>query len=708
VKVFDVADGKELGKFESQAKRMECLAFSPDGTRLATHSKDDDAAMGVEIWDLASGREVFRLKLPDHWEEWPVTFSPDLRQVAAGWGRTVRLWDATGHPEAILCRGGANSLAFAPDDRRLALAGGTVRICDASAGQELRKFGQETTGAVFGPGGEWLAAARGTEVIFWNLSSGQELLTVKGPADPRGEAMPRPGISSLAVSPDGRWLAVGTSRDTPGGPGQIEVCRIPDLRPSPDKPSPASSSADPVLLLKGHKYRVTSLAFSPDGTQLASASDDGAMKLWDVPSLVALAADQQKAGLAPDQIEAALAQRACTLTGHSSVAYSPDGKLLATAGPNATVRLCDPATGREVRVFRGHTRAVNCVAFSPDGKQLVSGSGDWSEPGELKLWDVACGQELLSLVAPDGVQCVAFSHCGRRLAVNAPVGRSFSHPHPADSSKWAWNITLIPAGRPLCQPDLTVASVHILDARPLTDETRLQREAVSLYRHAAQTQLLQDEVADQIRQDRSVTAAVRQQALAWTQHFQGNRNRLNEASRAIVQPADADAAEYRRALRYAVAADRLMPDTIEHLNTLGMAQYRVGQYQEALVALTRARDLILAKDKSERAPHASQPPPPDEDPEARTIPLGTTFLILVENPAFLAMTQHRLGQKEQSRATLHELHKIIRALKKSDWDAYEGRWGAFLREAETLVEGDAEPKESEPKKPKSETRPKDE
>jgi WD40 repeat protein len=106
-----------------------------------------------------------------------------------------------------------------------------------------------------------------------------------------------------------------------------------------------------------------------------------------------------------------------------SVAYAPGGKVLATGSEDGTVKLWDAAAGKERTTLTGHKGKVFAVAFSPDGKLLASGGGDWAHPappgrpGEVKLWDAATGQELVTLSEPGNVVfAVAFSPDGATLA----------------------------------------------------------------------------------------------------------------------------------------------------------------------------------------------------------------------------------------------------------------------------------------------------
>jgi WD40 repeat protein len=152
---------------------------------------------------------------------------------------------------------------------------------------------------------------------------------------------------------------------------------------------------DDEATLSGHSNAVLSVTFSPDGKTLASASDDYTVKLWDTSSRKELA----------------------TLSGHSkavtSVAFSPDGKTLASASADKTVKLWDVASCKELAALSGHSNIVTSVAFSPDGKTLASAGFDNS----VKLWDTASRTELATLSGhSSAIYSVAFSPDGNILA----------------------------------------------------------------------------------------------------------------------------------------------------------------------------------------------------------------------------------------------------------------------------------------------------
>jgi WD40 repeat protein len=188
---------------------------------------------------------------------------------------------------------------------------------------------------------------------------------------------------------------------------------------------------------KGHTNLFMSVAFSPDGTRLVSASSVGAVKVWDVVTghealtlngpwrgamSAAFSPDGKRLACANfDQTvtvcDAITGHETLTLNGHNApvygVAFSPDGSRIASVSSDHTVKVWDAATGHETLTLRGHNGDFTGVAFSPDGSRLASASGDWT----VKVWDAATGQEIRTLKGhTSAVLSVAFSPDGQRLA----------------------------------------------------------------------------------------------------------------------------------------------------------------------------------------------------------------------------------------------------------------------------------------------------
>ena len=182
-------------------------------------------------------------------------------------------------------------------------------------------------------------------------------------------------ISSVAFSSDGTKIASGSSDST---------IRLWDL-----------ASGKELSVLRGHESEVVSVAFSPDGKTLASGSYDKTIRLWNLAS----------------------GKEITVMRGHesrvTSVAFSPDGTKLASAGDDWTIRLWDLARGKELLELKGHESKVISVAFSPDGTKLASGSDDKS----IRIWDIASAKELSVLRGhKSGVTSVAFGSDGTKLA----------------------------------------------------------------------------------------------------------------------------------------------------------------------------------------------------------------------------------------------------------------------------------------------------
>ena len=191
--------------------------------------------------------------------------------------------------------------------------------------------------------------------------------------------------------------------------------------PTPLAPSPGTAASTPasstevgldgtppsVRTLRGHTSFARAVAFSPDGKLLATGAADHTVKLWDVAAgnlLRTLSSDGYTlTNLFPSRSEPYK---------FWSVAFSPDGKLLATGSDDDMVRVWDVVTGSLLRTLSGHTSYVYSVSFSPDGKLLASGTGK-----TIRLWDVATGSLVRTLTGDiNSVRSVAFSPDGKLLA----------------------------------------------------------------------------------------------------------------------------------------------------------------------------------------------------------------------------------------------------------------------------------------------------
>jgi WD40 repeat protein len=388
------------------------VAYSPDGSRLATSSVDRT----VKVWQLepdsteGGPSSPEPITLTGHSDTvYGLSFSPcapppeasaggceGSRLAAAGQDGTVRVWDVDSGQEVLTLAGpdGHTSRVYdvvhSPDGSLLATGStdGTAKLWDAKTGVLLQTLsspqGESVFAVAFSSDGSRLAVVGGQEapglssgmVVIWDLSAGVPQLILDGHRDT---------VSSVAFSHDGSRLVTGSWDET---------ARVWD-----------AVNGQSLLTLGGHSNWVRDVAFSPDDNQIATTSWDRTAKVWD----------------------ARTGQELISLAGHRGwlrgLAFNPDGQQLATAGEDKVARVWNIGPSREVLTIPAHEDAVRSVSFSPDGTQLLSGGDD----GSARMWmltlsfgsDTATAELLLTLSHYGPVRGVAISGDGQRLATGS-------------------------------------------------------------------------------------------------------------------------------------------------------------------------------------------------------------------------------------------------------------------------------------------------
>ena len=460
VKIWDVASGRELtqlkvpnsGAFVAQADAF--IAFSDDGKRIATGGFDTDTI----IWETETAKRVSNLTGRTNMA-YSVAFSADGTQLSSG-GRTR--WDLrTGRGLRVIPASASAEKTYempSPDGRVVAVMkpnSSVLSLAETPSGRQLFTLTPSGDAGVvdrmrFSPDGTMLAVVygsvergqtqvsptsymRGSQVKIWDVKSGRELRSIAANELP----------SDADFSSDGRVVATIASMgqvvlwDVQSGSKLHELRSSPmasftppQIRPgqTPTMPNMADIAAMMTNVMgsmaAGTMGRtVTSLAFSPDGKILVTGGFESKANI-DIAAMMTGATSGAKGGKRPKgsktpdpqdlmkdlkvepigqvQIwDVASGREIGTLKGHGravgKVAFSRDGKLLATGATDNTIKIWDLASKRELTTLTGHTANIDSLDFHPDGRLLASAGED----GGTFLWDTKTGEHLLTLISLD-------------------------------------------------------------------------------------------------------------------------------------------------------------------------------------------------------------------------------------------------------------------------------------------------------------------
>lgn len=407
--IWELDAPQPRSRFQAHPKLVRGLRFSPDGTTLATGGWD-----GItRLWETATGRLLHTLQGHTSLVT-ALEFSPDGKTLATGsTDQTVRLWRAPSWESDRTIRGHTGTIkaiAFSSDGQRLATTGDDriTAIWETRSSSDTFRFAPGRNdfqdAVLLPPDGDTIAIVeQRTQLRFQNLVSGQRLKVSLPATNPLG---------GLSVSGDGRrFVVVDKAGDAIMGDtttGQV-LLRMPGHHGfitatawAPGNRYLAIGSAEGTIWLRDAitgapvqqfklppRVGTATLAFSPGGKELAiGALLNGQIYRLSVPSL----------------------QQISVLRGHTSaiggMAFSPDGRLLATGSMDDTVRIwpltaTDPESA--CRTLEGHAGWVGAVSFSPDGRTLASGGFD----GATRLWDLATDRETIMIPTPNVSDTVA-------------------------------------------------------------------------------------------------------------------------------------------------------------------------------------------------------------------------------------------------------------------------------------------------------------
>lgn len=443
MRLWDARIGKPLQTTtDCGADDMYAITYSPDGKTFLTFRYDDKFEAYIEFWDGQTGEFLNSVLIEANFNA--AAISPDCKILACGGEDPLQFWDVeTGKLLRSYTKwvGNFESMEFSSDGKTLITGSywDRVDIWDVDTAKLLKSMGHADTvnSVTYSPDEKTIASGSDDGTIrFWDAATGDEIKMISGHTSSK--------IYTVAYSPDGNTLACGgDSKMQWWDPLTGEHLKT-IKEPSCDVHSVAYSSDAKLLAtggtsmkarlwdgqtgrflgsFKGHKgrvtdaykYQVSSVAFSPDGRTLASGGGKkmprNAVKKASPEDNMVCLWEIRTGELYP------IGERLAIFTEHtdrvSTVVFSPDGKVLASGSQDKTIQLWDINTRSHLKTLTGHEDGITAVVYSPDGNTLASGSQD----GTIRLWHAHTGDLMLPPIEETGqVTSLAYSPDGNLLA----------------------------------------------------------------------------------------------------------------------------------------------------------------------------------------------------------------------------------------------------------------------------------------------------
>jgi WD40 repeat protein len=429
--VWETASGNEVARMTYEGS-VSSVAFSPDSKFVVSggcenYDQNDVCSQGsAVVWEAATGNEIARMTYEGSVTS--VAFSLDGKYVVSAGGcanvkrtnknhcaqASARVWEAaTGNEIAHMPHeDSASFVAFSPDGKYIVSDGvyelqRATRVWEVASGDEIARMTYEgfRSAVAFSPDSKFVVSGSGDgTALVWEAATGNEIVHMPH----------KKSVSSVAFSPDGKYVVSGSND------GTVRVWE------------PVTGNE---ISRTTYDRFVSSVVFSPDGKYVVSGSGDGTARVWEVVSGNEITRMTHGGGL---------------YGGMYSVAISPDGKYAVSGSGDGTALVWEAANGNEIARMTYDDRSVSPVGFSPDGKSVVSGGCDEFEAevgctqSSARVWETATGNEIARVtyegsVYDGSVSSVAFSPDGKYV-VSGGCDKAVENSFCIQSSARVWEV----------------------------------------------------------------------------------------------------------------------------------------------------------------------------------------------------------------------------------------------------------------------------